>query len=102
MIKTNNYTNNTNINDTKRGLLPIISWRRSYSISNNNNNPVLAVGSSKIIQLVEIYINDEKLFQQTRDTSLIKMRGIGQIHLKQPAIAMKFNNFNSYRRNIYL
>ena len=122
---------NTSIDDLKRGALPILAWRISYSqpkspqqsrkpspsppppsslpppTPNSNRtfeqkqdvfthfhtyNPVLAVGSGTVIQLIEVFIRDEKAFIQHRDTGLIRMRGIGQIQLDKLVIAMKWLN----------
>ena len=123
---------NTNLSDLKRGALPMLTWRKSYSATTTTAgssnmrpsgqsrsvsaspsksetstmtpatrgkrnhfetlNPVLAVGSGTVIQLIEVFIRDEKAYYQSRDASHIRMRGIGQIQLEKLVIAMRWLN----------
>ncbi len=46
---------------------------------------MIAVGSGTVIR-------DENKFNLTRDTSLIRMRGIGQIQLNKLVISMRWIN----------
>eukprot|EP01083_Nonionella_stella_P268411 907369_1 len=89
--------NNNNINNkpaVPTSLPPPIPKGKDDNNNNKNNlkqkgkkehfhtyNPVLAVGSGTVIQLIEVFIRDENKFNLTKDTALIRMRGIGQIIL---------------------
>ena len=55
-------------------------------------NPILAIGAAMTIQLVEIYASNDHQLRQTRDTSLIRVRGVGQVQLDDVIVGMKWLN----------
>ena len=55
-------------------------------------NPILAIAASMTIQLVEIHATNDRQLQQTRDTSLIRVRGVGQVQLDDIIVGMKWLN----------
>ena len=53
-------------------------------------NPLLAIGAGRQLQLIEVYVRDERKLIQTRSLDLIRVRGIGQLDISRSVLAMQW------------